>query len=185
MGWRRARGNRIGSKPGIPIGLQPDVAPRKTSADPVGPHSSRWDDRARRAHSCTAAPASSADAWYTWWRGAATRSWRASCRAACISAASTSAARMRGSCRAFGSARDRRPTSCSLKSLITPELTTVLAHVHSSAVVGVLWARQRLARMIERIGCFSGPDELKSNFLEKHFSFRAEMLINCMWNFRI
>lgn len=136
MGWRRARGNRIGNKPETPIGLQPDVAPRKTSAGPVGPHSSRRYDRAHRARSCIAAPASSADAWCTWWHGAATRSWKASCRAVCISAVSTSAARMRGSCRAFGSARDRRPTSCSLKSLITSELTTVLARVraHSSSL---------------------------------------------------
>lgn len=61
-GWRRARGNHIDSKPGIPIGLQPDVAPRRTSAGPAGPRSSFRRDRACRAHSCTAAPAGSADA---------------------------------------------------------------------------------------------------------------------------
>lgn len=62
MGWRRVRGNHIDSKPGIPIGLQPDVAPRKTSAGPAGSHSNRQHDRARQAHSCTAAPAGSAGA---------------------------------------------------------------------------------------------------------------------------
>lgn len=117
-GWRRACDNHIGSKLKIPIVLQSDVAPRKTWAGPAGPHSSCRHDRSSQEHRCTAAPAGSADAWCMWWRGAATRSWRASCRAACISAASTAAVQMRGSCRAFGSVRGRRPTSCSLKSLI-------------------------------------------------------------------
>lgn len=60
MEWRRVRDNRIGSKLGIPIGSQPDVAPRKTSADLAGPRNSHWRDRARQVHSCTAAPADSA-----------------------------------------------------------------------------------------------------------------------------
>lgn len=62
MGWRRARDNRNGSKPGTPIGPQPDVALRKTSAGPTGPRSSRWCDRTHQVHSYTAAPADSADA---------------------------------------------------------------------------------------------------------------------------
>lgn len=174
MGWRRARDNRIDNKPGTPIGLQPDVAPRKTSADPEGPRSSRQDDRAHQVHSCTAAPAGSADAWCTWWRGAATRSWRASCRAACISAASTVAAQMRGSCRAFASVRDRRPTSCSLKSLITPKLMTVLApvHAHSSSsvvvVLGVLSCDNDLPEWLNELDVLLGG-RAKIELFRKYF----------------
>ena len=61
--WRRARDNHTGSKLGIPIGPRPDVAPRKTSAEPTaGPRNSRRHGRVCQVHSCTVAPIDSAGA---------------------------------------------------------------------------------------------------------------------------
>lgn len=133
MGWRREHDSRIDSKPRNPIELA-DVASRRTSEDQVVPYSSRrcWVARACWVHSCTAVPANSANAWCTWWRGAEIRSWTASYRVACISAALNGATRKRDSCRACEYARDRKLTFCSLKSLITAKLMT-LSCAHSSS----------------------------------------------------
>jgi hypothetical protein len=131
MGWRKEHDNHIDSRPRNPIELL-DVAPRRTLVDQMVPRSNhhRRVVRACWVHSWTAAPANSASVWCTWWRGAEIRSWRASYRVACISATLNATTQMRDSCRACEYARDRKLISCSLKSLITPKLITVLVHIY-------------------------------------------------------